>query len=326
MKKVRMIALFTSLLMTLTATACTVPSEPVDPNANGSDSEITTDEGGTDVNTLPSDVVTADGTGTTDVPTETTEDTSGATTENTSQPTTAETTEQPTTEEEIDGPIRYGQWYATGFDDRYITFNEDGSGTITSVNGGVPISFAYEVYDVYITFHMDGYDAYATMYVESNDVMYLTWDSGITETLYYNSDDSDSSNENGQSQSQPSSENPENLENSEQPSDSGNASSGTIKSGIWSATGLDYDRYFCFYDDGTGGQFLSKDTSRGLAFDYEIDGSSAVFHFGAADNSTNGEISFPSDNQIIINWEDGTTEYLEFVQEGTFDDFSIDGQ
>lgn len=319
MKKVRMIALFTSLLMTLTATACTVPSEPVDPNANGSDSEITTDEGGTDVNTLPSDVVTADGTGTTDVPTETTEDTSGATTENTSQPTTAETTEQPTTEEEIDGPIRYGQWYATGFEERYITFNEDGSGTIISATDGVPISFTYEIYDVYITLHMDGYDAYATMYVESNDVMYLTWDGGVTETLYYNSGDSDEDE-----QSQQSSE--EDSENSEQPSKSSNVSDGTIKSGIWSATGLDYDRYFCFYDDGTGGQFLSKDTSRGLAFDYEIDGSSAVFHFGAADNSTNGEISFPSEDQIIINWEDGTTEYLEFVQEGTFDDFSIDGQ
>lgn len=88
-----------------------------------------------------------------------------------------------------------------------------------------------------------------------------------------------------------------------------------FKKGVWlySVDG-EYTDFYLFYGDG-GGVTLSLEMGIGVAFQYESDGTNAVFHMGAADVNDNAELDFTDENTCAVNWEDSVAGQLTFFRD-----------
>lgn len=91
--------------------------------------------------------------------------------------------------------------------------------------------------------------------------------------------------------------------------------------GLWWANDGSGDSYYFFSDDNCSGSLHSQQTGTGLGFDYEIYGNTAIFHLGAADNSTEAMVEWSDSHNCILHWEDGRDETLVYYDAVDYDDF-----
>ncbi len=93
----------------------------------------------------------------------------------------------------------------------------------------------------------------------------------------------------------------------------------SFTAGLWESE----NAYFTFYD-GNSGNVIYKDTEMGVGFEYEVDGANVTFHMGAVDDNTPATAEQTSSGDILLTWEDGSTDTLTFVPDKTVDDFLSD--
>lgn len=97
-----------------------------------------------------------------------------------------------------------------------------------------------------------------------------------------------------------------------------------IMAGTWAAhrAGVQTSYYF-FDEDKRSGSLLSVENGTGVGFEYEIDGTSAVFHMGAVDDNTAATLEQPGDDMLIITWEDGEQDILTYLVSASAENFTF---
>lgn len=84
--------------------------------------------------------------------------------------------------------------------------------------------------------------------------------------------------------------------------------------GSWYATGYNEDRTFEFYSDISGGKYTGSISGIGLPFEYELKGSSIIFHFSSSETEpVSAVIERESDDKLLIHWDNGRSESLERI-------------
>lgn len=97
-----------------------------------------------------------------------------------------------------------------------------------------------------------------------------------------------------------------------------------IMAGTWAARRAGVQTSYCFFDeDKRAGRLLGVENGTGVGFEYEIDGTTAVFHMGAADDNTIATLEQPGDDMLVITWEDGAQDILTYLGSASAESFTF---
>ena len=95
-----------------------------------------------------------------------------------------------------------------------------------------------------------------------------------------------------------------------------------IPTGVWLAqTDVGYSNYYYFNSDERNGSYLSLDYGLGMDFNYEGSGDELVFLMGDDAEAHFAQIEHAEGDSFTLVWENNLPETLEFVCEGTLNEF-----
>ena len=95
-----------------------------------------------------------------------------------------------------------------------------------------------------------------------------------------------------------------------------------IPTGVWLAqTDVGYSNYYYFNSDERNGSYLSLDYGLGMDFNYEGSGDELVFLMGDDAEAHFARVEHAEGNSFTLVWENNLPETLEFVSEGTLNEF-----
>lgn len=90
------------------------------------------------------------------------------------------------------------------------------------------------------------------------------------------------------------------------------SSAAALKYGLWWAKSDEgYQCYYTFNEDGSG-SLLYQDLGIGVGLNYSSDGSRYTFEMGGEGAFSYADMTFESDTECTLKWEDGRTEHLTF--------------
>ena len=95
-----------------------------------------------------------------------------------------------------------------------------------------------------------------------------------------------------------------------------------IPTGVWLAqTDVGYSNYYYFNAEEQNGSYRSLDYGLGMDFNYEGSGDELVFLMGDDAEAQAASIEHAEGDSFTLLWENNLPERLEFVSEGTLEDF-----
>lgn len=95
-----------------------------------------------------------------------------------------------------------------------------------------------------------------------------------------------------------------------------------IPTGVWLAqTDVGYSNYYYFNSEEQNGSYRSLDYGLGMDFNYEGSGDELVFLMGDDAEAQSAVIEHAEGDSFTLLWENNLPETLEFISEGTLEDF-----
>ena len=95
-----------------------------------------------------------------------------------------------------------------------------------------------------------------------------------------------------------------------------------IPTGVWLArTDVGYSNYYYFNSEEQNGRYASLDYGLGMSFNYEGAGDELVFLMGDDAEAHTARIEHAEGDRFTLLWENNLSEHMEFVCEGSLDEF-----